>query len=83
MCVSLSPSLPPFYSLLKKKERKKNMDDYSQCYSGERSDIGGIYIRKGDVLLFYFKTSIFELYCFYSHNIEILNDLFESVWKSK
>lgn len=77
MCLAL-PSLPPFDSLLKKKERKKGMDDYSQCFSGERSDLGGIYIRKGDILLFYFKASVVELYCFHSHNIAFLMIYFKA-----
>lgn len=49
---------------------KKNLDDYSLCYSREKSDIGGMYMRKGSLLLFYLKFSVFEFYHFYFHNLE-------------
>lgn len=31
-------------------DEKENVRDYPQCYSGERRDLGGMYIRKGHIL---------------------------------
>ena len=51
-------------------DEKKNVHDYPQCYSGERSDLGGMYIRKGHILWLYLKTFVFEFYHFYFHNLD-------------
>ena len=41
-----------------------------QCCSGERSDLGGMYVRKGDILLLYLKTFVLEFYHSYFHSFD-------------
>jgi hypothetical protein len=61
--------------------KRENMDDYSLCYSGERSDMVVVYMEKEDILLPYLNFSICVILLLYFR--KFFKDFFIKQLKTK